>query len=207
MKHQPAPALSCLGRGRILGQVSPGEMPKHLRYQHRGRNTAGTSTEGTRLLGAAPEHLRRLHWEGNTAGTTPGHHLRSLPGSAAGPRCGPGSRAGPCRAGTERSVPVWPGRSPGDGEPGRVWFQPPRGQRERRPRRSEPVLKVKWLRAPELVLLAGNNALLLAHLPLHRPGSEKGGGARAAPLLRGSRGAVPRRDRERLEKQRRPGLK
>lgn len=69
-----------------------------------------------------------------------------------------------------------PGEAPGAENLEGFLFQPHRGQRERRPRSSEPVLKVKWLRVPELVLLAGNNALLLAHLPLHCPGLGKGGG-------------------------------
>lgn len=45
-------------------------------------------------------------------------------------------------------------------------------------RRSEPVLKVKWVRIPEPVHLLGNNALPRAHLPLPPPGPglEEGGG-------------------------------
>lgn len=103
MKHQQAPALSCLERGRILAQVSPGETPKHLRYQPRGRNTAGTSVpRSTGLLGPAPEHLQRLHRERSTAGTTPGHHPRS-PDPCPGARPAPGAGPGPERPGRDRA--------------------------------------------------------------------------------------------------------
>lgn len=53
-------------------------------------------------------------------------------------------------------------------------------------RRSEPVLKVKWVRIPEPVHLLGNNALPRAHLPLPPPGpglEEGGGGGRSRAAL------------------------
>lgn len=236
MKHQPAPALFSLGRGRILAEASPGETPKHLQYQHRCRNTAGTSTGAPSVPTPGMEHLRDLRYlrrERSTAGTTP-EHLRCLRRERSTAENTPEHLRcpGPCPGARPAHVRAQ-GLSGGGARPGRAGAQrsdlaPPRLAREKsRGRRigksfisAAPGAAGKAAPAPgacfKSQMASGAGArpppreqCTAPHPPPPaRPGLGEGRGkARTGLLLLGSPGAVPRRDRERLEKQRRPGLK
>lgn len=145
-----------------------------LRYLHRGRSIAGTCTGS----GASPvptprlEHLRYLHRDRSISGT--------CTGTGTGRRAGRGAErprgtAGPVQGKVERPLPPphpesGPGETPMKKRGKGLYFSPTGGSGERRPRSSEPVLKVKSFRVPELVHRPGNNEVPLVHLPLPSPG-------------------------------------
>lgn len=187
----------CARSGTSLLSPVPAPGWKHLRHQHRGQSIAVTSTRSrvSPVPTQGEKHLRYLRYL---------HRGRGRPGLS-----GRGARPDRPRAKrTRRFLGVGEGEAPLKQEGEGLYFSP---TGERRPRSSEPVLKVKSLRVPELAHLPGNNALPRAHLPLPSPGLgfRRGEGENptrsSPPQISGGRPHGG--DRERLEKQRRPGLK
>lgn len=192
MKHQQIPALSCLERD--------GSLPTD-------RSLAGTSTAVRTLL----EAHRSTPGTYTGSGERPGPHRSIIPGApvpALRGLSGCGARPGRGTAESSRFPRVCPGRSPGDGEPGKGFISAAPGAAGK----AAPALGAcfKSQMSPGAGARPPRREQCAAPRPPPPapPGFGEGRGkARAVLLLPGSRGAVPRRDRERLEKQRRPGLK